>query len=203
MASYKPIVDRGLGLLRRGARQGERLGRYAASEGYGIVQKAVHVWRPPKKGMDDVTLARKVETKLFRGADAPKGGVNVNAVDGVVYLRGEVKSPKQVKDMEAKARSVPEVRDVENLLHLPKTPSPTRTDTPRAQRRTRTGTGETRGGAAKKQTAPGPAARRGRQVSAERGRAESEPAPEDLAEKGAGRRASPLGAKDEEGGSRS
>jgi hypothetical protein len=49
----------------------------------------------------------------------------------VVYLRGEVKRPDQIKDLEARARTIPEVRGVENLLHLPKTPSPTRADSPR------------------------------------------------------------------------
>ena len=38
---------------------------------------------------DDATLAHKVETELFRPADAPKGQVSVNVNDGVVELRGE------------------------------------------------------------------------------------------------------------------
>ena len=42
--------------------------------------------------MDDVTLTRKVETEIFRPKGAPKGKVDVNAVDGVVWLRGEVKN---------------------------------------------------------------------------------------------------------------
>jgi hypothetical protein len=77
--------------------------------------------------MDDVTLARGVETELFRGAGAPKGSVDVTAVDGVVELRGQVKRPEDVKHLEARTRAVPEVRDVRNLLQLP---SPTRTDSP-------------------------------------------------------------------------
>jgi osmotically-inducible protein OsmY len=62
--------------------------------------------------------------------------VNVNAVDGVVYLRGEVKRPEQVKELERQALSIPEVKGVGNLLHLHKTPAPTRADTPRSQQRT-------------------------------------------------------------------
>jgi hypothetical protein len=84
----------------------------------------------PKAGMDDVTLARKVETELFRGEGAPKGQIDISAVDGVVELRGQVKRPEDVKALEAQARAIPEVRDVRNLLHLPKTPSPTRADSP-------------------------------------------------------------------------
>jgi hypothetical protein len=81
--------------------------------------------------MDDVTLARKVETEIFRPRGAPKGSVDINVVEGVVYLRGEVKRPAQIKSLEARVREIPEVRGVENLLHLPKTPSPTRADSPR------------------------------------------------------------------------
>ena len=55
-------------------------------------------------------------------------------VDGVVELRGEVKRPEVKKELEAQARSVPEVSDVRNLLHLPKTPAPGRADSPGKQR---------------------------------------------------------------------
>src|ERR687884_1232007 len=37
---------------------------------------------------DDVTLARKVETEIFRDSSAPKGDVSVDVQAGVVYLRG-------------------------------------------------------------------------------------------------------------------
>jgi osmotically-inducible protein OsmY len=69
-----------------------------------------------------VTLARKVETELFRPADAPKATVNVNAVDGVVFLRGTAPTPEQITALERKARAIPGVREVENLLHPPGTP---------------------------------------------------------------------------------
>ena len=92
---------------------------------------------PPPKDLDDVTIAHKVESAIFRDRKVAKGKVDVNVAEGVVWLRGEVKTPELVKSVEATARAVPEVRGVENLLHLPKTPAPTRTDTPRTQRKTR------------------------------------------------------------------
>jgi osmotically-inducible protein OsmY len=70
---------------------------------------------------DDVTLARKVESEIFRDADSPKGQVSVNAESGVVYLRGQVKNPEQMKALEAAARKVDGVKDVNNLLHMPNT----------------------------------------------------------------------------------
>jgi BON domain len=89
------------------------------------------------KDLDDVGLARKVESVIFRDPEVPKGQIDVNAADGVVWLRGEAKTPEMIKRLEAEARDIPEVREVENLLHLPKTPAPTRTDTPPSQRKTR------------------------------------------------------------------
>jgi hypothetical protein len=84
--------------------------------------------QPPRraakpKPLDDVTITRKVETVLFRGRAVDKGKISVNTANGVVSLRGEAKTPEQIKQLEAKAREIPEVKDVENLLHLPKTPA--------------------------------------------------------------------------------
>ena len=79
---------------------------------------------PPRpKQLDDVTISRKVESVLFRDTRVDKGKVVVNTADGVVSLRGEAKTPELIKELEARAREIPEVKDVENLLHLPKTPA--------------------------------------------------------------------------------
>jgi hypothetical protein len=78
------------------------------------------------KDLDDVALARKVETILFRDDSVPKGHIDVNAADGVVWLRGEAKTPEMIKGLERQCAAIPEVRRVENMLHLPKTPAPTR-----------------------------------------------------------------------------
>lgn len=78
----------------------------------------------PPDVMDDATLTRKVETILLLDAAAPKGRVEVRAVDGVVELRGEVRRRGDARSFEAHARAVPEVRDVRNRLHLAKTPAP-------------------------------------------------------------------------------
>jgi osmotically-inducible protein OsmY len=69
--------------------------------------------------VDDVTLARQVESELFREESAPKGQISVNAANGVVQLRGEVEQPELIDELVQRARSVQGVREVENLLHLP------------------------------------------------------------------------------------
>src|SRR5687767_6214315 len=118
--------DRVPAFFRGGARKAEQVGRSVQSEAYGVAQKARHMKEEPKPMPDDATLAHKVETEIFRGADVPKGQINVNAENGIVVLRGEVDQPELIKDLEKKTRKVQGVREVENLLHTPGTPAPTR-----------------------------------------------------------------------------
>ncbi len=117
------LRDRVVALLRRGTRRGGRVARGVGSEAYGLKQKAMHLREQPKD-FDDQTLKAKVETELFRGADAPKGQVAVNAQHGIVQLRGEVESPQLIDDLVARTRAVQGVREVENLLHLPGSEAP-------------------------------------------------------------------------------
>ena len=107
-------------LARRRAQDVEGAARGAQATAQGVVAKAQHAAgggesAPP----DDVTLARKVESEIFRPADAPKGQVNVQALAGVVELRGQIDDPAVIEDLERRARNVTGVRDVRNLLHLP------------------------------------------------------------------------------------
>jgi osmotically-inducible protein OsmY len=71
---------------------------------------------PPQ---DDVTLARKVESEIFRDADVPKGAIDINAEHGKVVLRGEVDSTELIEELVGKARRVQGVEEVESLLHTP------------------------------------------------------------------------------------
>lgn len=178
------LIDQGSRLVRQAAGLGGR----AASQGWGLVQRLRNA-RPAPKDLDDTTLARKVETEAFRGANAPKGSVAVTVVDGVVELRGQVKRPEDVRAIEARVRAIPEVRDVENLLHLPKTPARTRTDAPPRQRKT--AAPKRQGAAARaKRTTPVNDDQTDRVVS------ESEPAPTELAREQRGRQAAPLGSQE-------
>jgi len=119
----KELADRTAALFRRTGDRAERAGRGVGARFYGMAQQAQHLKEEPKD-FDDVTLARKVETEIFRDADAPKGQVDVNVQDGVVQLRGEVPDQDMVDDLVEKTRRVQGVRDVESLLHLPGTPAP-------------------------------------------------------------------------------
>jgi osmotically-inducible protein OsmY len=112
----KLAADR-LGSLMR--RHGKRAIKGTVAQTQALKQKAKHRSEEPKPQPDDVTLARKVETEIFRGADVPKGQINVNAENGKIVLRGEVDSPELIEDLVAKARKVQGVQEVESLLHTP------------------------------------------------------------------------------------
>jgi osmotically-inducible protein OsmY len=109
-------------LLRR---RSEKAAQMVTSEVKATKAKVAHRKEAEKPQPDDVTLARKVETEIFRDADVPKGQINVNAENGKVVLRGEVEKPSLIKDLEKRTRKVQGVREVENLLHTPGSPAAT------------------------------------------------------------------------------
>jgi hypothetical protein len=105
------------------SQRGGRIGRAVAARSTGTIKSIRH--RRDALPENDQVLAHKVESELFQSTDIPKGGINVNAENGVVVLRGQVDTPDQVKRIESAVRSIQGVRDVENLLHPPGTPAPT------------------------------------------------------------------------------
>lgn len=105
----------------------------AGGQAQGIVARAKHVVAGGDSAPDDDnTLKNKVESEIFRPADAPKGAVDVLVVDGVVELRGRVEDAAQRDALEAATRKVTGVRDVRNLLHLPGETPPNIVGTPGA-----------------------------------------------------------------------
>jgi hypothetical protein len=75
------------------------------------------------KPLDDATIARRVETTVFRDLEVGKGEVDVSVAEGVVSLGGEVPTPDLIRELEARANKVSEVRRVENRLRLPAAPA--------------------------------------------------------------------------------
>lgn len=110
--------DRVAALLRRGGRRAERAGSYGAHTVAGKA-KGVAASAAPTETPNDETLADRVRSVVLRPADAPKGEVNINVVDGVVYLRGEVEQPDEIRDLVEATERVDGVRRVESLLHAP------------------------------------------------------------------------------------
>jgi osmotically-inducible protein OsmY len=102
-----------------------RRGRYLRGQAVGAVEETRRVGAT-QIPQNDETLAHKVESEALGYAGIASGRVNVNAERGVVILRGQVDQPEDVRRLEKLVREVDGVRDVENLLHTPGTPTPDR-----------------------------------------------------------------------------
>jgi hypothetical protein len=127
---------------------------------------------PKPKDLDDTTITRKAEQAVYAVPGVTKGKIDVNTVDGTVFLRGTAKNAALIRGIEAAVAAVPEVKGVENLLHLPKTPA--RKQTPKRNqmpRKERTG------------------------LNADKTVQQSEDLPEVLAKQGKGRQPAKLGAE--------
>ena len=167
---------------------------WAAGQGFGALSRLrggsdgeEQQRSPGPKDLNDQDLARKVESIIFRGtkvAKVDKGKIDVNAVDGAVWLRGVAPNAAAINSLEAATRAIPEVTEVHNLLHLPKTPAPTRTDTPAGQRKTRRST-----------TKPATPRTEPRQLNADKTVKRNEDLPDELAKTRKGRQPAKLGSK--------
>jgi BON domain len=110
-------TDRAAGSVRRTWRRTARAGRRARAATVGTAKRVRHRSETPRD-FDDTTLARKVESELFRDPSVPKGRISINAQLGVVQLRGEVPTVGMLTELIERTRRIQGVRDVESLLHL-------------------------------------------------------------------------------------
>jgi hypothetical protein len=67
----------------------------------------------------DQAVTSRVESTLFSDSTFPKNQININTVDGVVYVRGTVSSKEQIDEIERRVKNVEGVDAVINLLRLP------------------------------------------------------------------------------------
>jgi osmotically-inducible protein OsmY len=104
-----------------GAAKAASTASYAAGRAKGAVATATPSSSPD---LDDVGLARKVETEIFRDAEAPKGDVSVDVQAGVAYLRGTVDDEEWIARLGDDAKKVDGIKGVNNLLHEPGKPAP-------------------------------------------------------------------------------
>ena len=116
--------------VQRGTSGAESKARHAE----GVAAGAAHNATPgggrvaPEARLNDPSLARKVESEIFRDPDAPKGAVSVSVENGVVFLRGQLEDASQRQKLATEAGRVDGVRDVQNLLHGPGETAPAKSD---------------------------------------------------------------------------
>lgn len=99
----KQVVQRTGGLVHHSSRLVRRRTRYARSRVIGRARRNAHPRFRQSPPPDDVALARKVGTEIFRGT---------------------ARTPNEIEKLEHDTRAIPGVADVVNLLHLPGTPPP-------------------------------------------------------------------------------
>lgn len=108
--------DRLTAMARRAGRLAPRKLAYVG----GRLRGAVHTIVPARAALappdQSAFLAHKVSTELGRLPDPPRERINVDAVDGVVHLRGRLDTSDQVTRVIAWARQVDGVRDVVSYL---------------------------------------------------------------------------------------
>lgn len=117
------LVDRVGAVARRGSGRVGRMTRYAGST-LSATRDRVASFANDDEPVDDITLTDRVESQVFRDHDLPKGELNIDTVDGVVMIRGQVDEPEVMNEIIARTWRVEGVKDVRNLMHLPGTPAP-------------------------------------------------------------------------------
>lgn len=121
--------DRLAGACRHSVRRVGRSFRAMRARSLGQFRRGVHAVRPVRKEyVDDVTLAHRVESEVYRDNHVSKGALNISAFEGAVVLRGALKRPDEIRELESKVAKVPGVRRVESLLHLEGTPAPNKAE---------------------------------------------------------------------------
>ncbi len=113
--------DQATAALRRRKRQAESELRYEEGRLEGERARSQGAGTPSPE--DDVTLAHEVKAALARLPFATQD-VTVEAIEGAVTLRGQLTSSDEVDDTVRAVQSVPGVREVTSLLHLPAQPAP-------------------------------------------------------------------------------
>jgi type IV secretory pathway VirB10-like protein len=154
---------------------------------------------------DDDTIKQQVEADVFSSRRVARAKVQIEVTEGVVWVRGEVKSASIVEEVESRAAAITGVRRVENLLRVakpaqkPKTqkrPAPKRSSRPKPA----AATAPPPDVKPVAPLTPPPAAQKERPVTrrfnAEERSAEAESSPSELAARGEGRQPAPLGATD-------
>lgn len=73
---------------------------------------------PPQTPLNDPAIKQKVESVIFRDAEAAKGDVSVTVANGAVELHGRVETDEQAAQLVDAASALDEVNRVESKLEI-------------------------------------------------------------------------------------
>jgi hypothetical protein len=116
--------DKVLAWIRRPARKVTAEAQRRASDLAGKAQGLAHQaatggeQRDPSR-LNDPALKAKIESIVFRPAEIPKGSIDVNVENRVVYLRGEAPDEETIERLVREVEAIDGVAEVHSLLHEP------------------------------------------------------------------------------------
>lgn len=113
--------DQAAAALRRRRREAESQMRYDEGRLEGVAARASGAGRFTPE--DDTDIVQAVHAALSR-LDFPTSDVNVEVVDGVAGVRGQVGSTEEISRVCRAVHEVPGVGEVQSYLHTPGTPAP-------------------------------------------------------------------------------
>jgi osmotically-inducible protein OsmY len=123
------FLDQSRHWVRRSSHIAGRRVRFVHNRARGRMYQARHEPTPP---IDDYELVQKIRSEVLgRRAFRPLH-LTIDAVDGVVHLRGTVPDPLEAATVTAAVADVDGVAKVESFLHSPSEPAPNKVDALRA-----------------------------------------------------------------------
>lgn len=118
------LRERSAAAVRRPAKRARRTAARKAAYLRGRAHRVGHRFMPSHPPTDDRTLVDRVRSEVLGHRRFGRLSINVDAVDGVVTLRGQLDDQDTIRNLEAAVGKVPGVCRVENLLHVPHTTPP-------------------------------------------------------------------------------
>lgn len=118
------LKSRGRGLFQMATQRMNKQTQIASDRVYGDAKERSHMFQPDNPNPDDNTLRDRIESEAFNHRTAPKGEYNLNVVDGIAVLRGQLDSEEDIQQLIELVAAVPDVLGVESFLHTPGTPAP-------------------------------------------------------------------------------
>jgi osmotically-inducible protein OsmY len=120
----KQLQDRAMSFYKKANRGANSQVQQVAGAAYGNAVQSVQSHEPDNPNPDDNTLRDRIESEVFGNPQAPKGEYNLNVVNGIATIRGQVNSQADISKLVEMIGNVPNVRGVESLLHTPGTDAP-------------------------------------------------------------------------------
>jgi hypothetical protein len=121
--------DQLAGCVRRAQREVNRRSRYLTSTARGSVERVIRSGGEPA---DDRALVDRVKSEVLGRPDLGHHEVVVDAVNGVVTLRGQMADPQAVVRLVRAVSTLPGVVEVHSLIHPPGEVAPNKAEAVRA-----------------------------------------------------------------------